>query len=516
MRILFIGNSFTYVNDLPDMVKHLLSCETAGVVRGGAYLRDFCNPADELYGKLEAALTQEKWDYAVIQEQSFNAVGNRVDFLKYASILCARVRHAGIQPVFYSTWAYKEGSDKLKNTGRSYAEMDRLLAEAYQVAARENDALLAPVGKYFTQMRDQYDLYWPDGYHPTPMATFLAACVIARTITGGGPLSAWTAGGVREIVCAAMRGATRNEKRPNRQAAFEGNGRFLKGNLHSHTTRSDGRLTPETTIRQFALKGYDFLALTDHNIYNFQHYAPETGMLIIPGMEVNADLPGPGRHCVHMIVMGPEAEKNGFSQDQKFRYGMLEQISDAQAIIDEALNAGNMLVYNHPEWSGTPAHEIAELQGFSLMEIWNSNNVFRMGLDARAAYWDELLWMGRKIYGVAADDAHHPQHNCNGYVMVRAEKNLDSILEALQKGAFYASCGPEIHDFFVQDGVATVLCSPASKVRFRSFHFPYEQVTGDGLTAATMEIVPGTKYIRAEVEDEKGRVAWTNPIFFEE
>ena len=136
MRILFIGNSFTYVNDLPDMVKHLLPCETEGVVRGGAYLRDFCNPEDELYAKLEHALTREKWDYAVIQEQSFNAVGNRADFLKHMGILCARVRLAGAEPVLYSTWAYKEGSEKLDHTGYSYQEMDHLLAEAYQEAAR--------------------------------------------------------------------------------------------------------------------------------------------------------------------------------------------------------------------------------------------------------------------------------------------------------------------------------------------------------------------------------------------
>ena len=120
MRVLFIGNSFTYVNDLPDMVKHLLACETTAVVRGGAYLRDFCNPADELHGKLEGALLQGPWDYAVIQEQSFNAVGNREDFFKHAGILCARVRKAGAKPVLYSTWAYKEDSEKLKNTGYSY------------------------------------------------------------------------------------------------------------------------------------------------------------------------------------------------------------------------------------------------------------------------------------------------------------------------------------------------------------------------------------------------------------
>ena len=53
------------------------------------------------------------------------------------------------------------------------------------------------------------------------------------------------------------------------QAAFEGGGPLLKGNLHCHTTRSDAISSPETVMRQYAAMGYDFLALTDHRIYNY-------------------------------------------------------------------------------------------------------------------------------------------------------------------------------------------------------------------------------------------------------
>ena len=62
-----------------------------------------------------------------------------------------------------------------------------------------------------------------------------------------------------------------------RQQAFTGlNGHFLKGGLHCHTTRSDGKLSPEETIRLHAENGYDFLALTDHRYYNFENYAPDS------------------------------------------------------------------------------------------------------------------------------------------------------------------------------------------------------------------------------------------------
>ena len=68
-----------------------------------------------------------------------------------------------------------------------------------------------------------------------------------------------------------------------RQQAFGGKEKMLKGNLHCHTTRSDGAIPPDELIRIYKENGYDFLALTDHRIYNFQNFAPETGIPIIAG-----------------------------------------------------------------------------------------------------------------------------------------------------------------------------------------------------------------------------------------
>lgn len=300
-----------------------------------------------------------------------------------------------------------------------------------------------------------------------------------------------------------------------RQAAFSEKGAFLKGNLHCHTTRSDGRGTPAAVIGQYAAAGYDFLALTDHNCYNYQNFAPETGLLILPGMEIDSSVPGPYTHCAHVVSIGPEKEQgNGFEQDQRFRYPNIQRIGQAQCMIDDVLQSKNLPIYCHPEWSGTPTREIEELTSFSLMEIWNSGCVIENGIDNNAACWDELLANGRTIFGVATDDGHDATHNCHGYVQVRAERDPASILSALRRGAFYASCGPEIFDFYVEDGVATVVSSPASSIRFRHLRIPYPDIRGDGITAAQVNIRPGTGYIRAEVTDFLGHKAWTNPIFF--
>ena len=191
MRVLFIGNSFTYYHDLPHMVAQLLSCETAAVTRGGFYLRQFCDPAEEMFHQVEEQLNNGPWDRVVLQEQSFNAVGNRADFIKSMSILCARVRNAGAEPVLYASWAYREGSEKLEKTGRSYEEMDAGLKMAYALAGKNNEAPCAWVGDAFTRARESFHLYEADDYHPSIYGSYLSACVIARTLAPNASLSAW-------------------------------------------------------------------------------------------------------------------------------------------------------------------------------------------------------------------------------------------------------------------------------------------------------------------------------------
>ena len=300
-----------------------------------------------------------------------------------------------------------------------------------------------------------------------------------------------------------------------RQAAFEGNRKMLKGNLHTHTTRSDGDAKPDVVTRQYAMMGFDFLALTDHRIYNYENFAPETGILMIPGMELDISIPEAKVHCVQVVSVGP-TEKNGFVQDQQIeKPERIQRTAQAQLLIDMAHQANNLPMVCHPEWSGTGTAELEEMQDYSLMEIWNSGCAVENMLDTHAAYWDELLCHGRKIYGVATDDAHAVQHMGLGYIRVNAEKNVESILDALKKGAFYASCGPEIYDFFVEDGKATVVCSPVEKIIFRHFRVPYRVVTGKNMQSAQANVVPHTNYIRAEVIDHQGCVAWTNPIFLD-
>ena len=217
-----------------------------------------------------------------------------------------------------------------------------------------------------------------------------------------------------------------------RQAAFEGKCKMLKGNLHCHTTRSDGKGEPDVTVRQYGHMGYDFLALTDHRCYNYENYAPESGVVVIPAMEMDGRTEDPRVHCVHVVSVGPEKE-NGFAQDERVESLRFDRIGGGQKMIDMAHEANNLPIVCHPEWSGTGASELEEMKDFNHMEIWNSACAMGYRLDMYASYWDELLCHGRKIYGVASDDAHHIHQMGHGYIKVNAEKNVASILDALKK-----------------------------------------------------------------------------------
>ena len=301
------------------------------------------------------------------------------------------------------------------------------------------------------------------------------------------------------------------------QQAFTEAKKMLKGGLHCHTTRSDGRGTPEEVIRYHYEHGYDFLAITDHRFYNFKNYAPDVPVTIIPGMEFDNDfeVKNRGFRTFHTVCIGPSKEDgNGFEQDERLTSGTAKNQEEYQKYLDEFHAKGNLTFYCHPEWSFTPARYFEKLTGNFAMEIWNSGCALGIDMDRDASYWDELLGQGKVIYGVATDDGHLMKHHCNGWVMVNAENNINAILKALKTGAFYSSCGPEIYDFYVKNGKAVVECSPAAKIRFQSdMHFNRVYVSEDASLTHAEHPVDEWEYVRVTVVDKDGKCAWSNPIF---
>ncbi|MBQ9544232.1 MAG: CehA/McbA family metallohydrolase [Clostridia bacterium] len=307
-----------------------------------------------------------------------------------------------------------------------------------------------------------------------------------------------------------------------RQQAFENASKMLKGGLHCHTTRSDGSGDPAEVIRLHSKNGYDFLALTDHRIYNFTNFAPETGLTVIPGMEYDATFEkGNGFRCFHTVCIGPSKEDgNGFGQDERAPKIRITCQEEYQPFLDLIHEKKNLTVYCHPQWSSTPARYFDKLKGNFAIEVWNSGCAMDCRMDMDAPYWDELLGQGIKIYGVAVDDGHGMNQHCRGWVRVNAENDINSILAALRDGKFYSSCGPEIYDFYADGETLCIDCSEAKEVIISSDMHPSRVIKAGEKPLTHVEF--GLKhwegpyrYVRATVIDRYHKYAWTNPIWLE-
>ena len=182
MRILMLGNSFTFYHDMPSMLAELTGAEVVAHTRGGARLAEHLNPDTEMGAKTLAALEKETWDYVVLQEQSNAPVTTKDAFLTSVSALCEKIRHAGATPVLYATWAYQKDSGRMAEMPIGYDEMAAQMSASYHEAAKKSGALVADVGQRFYQLASEKELYIEDGSHPTEEGSRIAARTIAAVI----------------------------------------------------------------------------------------------------------------------------------------------------------------------------------------------------------------------------------------------------------------------------------------------------------------------------------------------
>lgn len=182
MRILMLGNSFTFVNNMPDTLAQLTGAEVVHHTRGGARLAEQLNTKTKMGELTQAALQNEKWDYVVLQEMSNGPITSKSIFLKNVGLLCEQIRKNGAVPILYATWAYKCDGKQLESFGMNYDEMYRQMYASYHEAAEQTHALIADVGEKFYELADTLDLYAADGCHPNEAGSRIAAETIAAVI----------------------------------------------------------------------------------------------------------------------------------------------------------------------------------------------------------------------------------------------------------------------------------------------------------------------------------------------
>jgi hypothetical protein len=191
ISVLFIGNSYTYVNDLPKTFAALAEAKGVhvtvdSITEGGAPLEAHAkNP------RVGDKLRERAWDFVVLQEQSqrpaFDAPQVDKEVLPAAAELDRQIHEARAQTrtVFFETWARRDGDkDNCKDVPAvcTHDGQQQRLSATYARLAHEHRALLAPVGTAWSRVRG-LDLYQADGSHPSPLGTYLAACVFFDVLT---------------------------------------------------------------------------------------------------------------------------------------------------------------------------------------------------------------------------------------------------------------------------------------------------------------------------------------------
>ena len=187
LRVLLIGNSFTYYNNglISSMIAQLTGAEVVTRAVAAANLHDYVTSASNVGTQVISDLNQGGWDFVVIQEQSTRAIDNYSGYLSDLSNLAQRARNGGATPVIYATWAYNgDGSvDGASQRGISLQTMNQQLQSAFSRAAASISAPISNVGQAFANRGYSSSLYSSDSKHPSSLGSELAGQIIARTIS---------------------------------------------------------------------------------------------------------------------------------------------------------------------------------------------------------------------------------------------------------------------------------------------------------------------------------------------
>ena len=304
---------------------------------------------------------------------------------------------------------------------------------------------------------------------------------------------------------------------PIKRAAFTSEGKWFKGNIHAHTTVSDGMVAPGKQAEDYRAMGYDFLALTDHNVMPTHAELSKEDFLMLPGWE--RDIPYGTTKCIHLVgLFPPETPDDAYVKRER---GNPDAMS-MQDLIDEMKKDNQFVVIAHPVWSRMEPEEIRALKDFDAIEVFNTGTERLCHAGRADIHWDMLLREGKRVYAIACDDTHGKTARSDrfgGWIMVSCESlTKENLLAAMKAGNFYASCGPEIYDAYIEDDTVHVRCSPCSEIHVITYpprgkaHYAEDQP----LTELTYPLKGGESYVRVECVDENGNPAWTNAIFLDD
>jgi len=291
---------------------------------------------------------------------------------------------------------------------------------------------------------------------------------------------------------------------------------WFKGNVHVHTSNSDGNTPANEVVAWYKEHGYHFVVITDHDQRTpvstlNDEFAVSGEFIVLAGVEVSDRV---GRRPVHLNGIG--------IRENVLPHGgeTVPAAIDANAIAIR--NAGGLSILNHPNGLlrvALTAEEIAASREIRHFEICCSSYLGGSGQPSTEVIWDNLLSGGMTMYGIAADDAHsfdpYSPDPGKAWIMVRAESlSQSAILSAIDIGDFYSTTGVILADLSVTENQMCLSLAEFDSHGYRTVFIGTDgaELAWDETERPCYEFQPHDTYVRAKVIRSNGAIAWVQPV----
>lgn len=281
---------------------------------------------------------------------------------------------------------------------------------------------------------------------------------------------------------------------------------WYKGNLHTHTNMSDGLISPEETIELYRRAEYDFIAITDHNV--FYEGSEQDNFTILSGTEVHIN-DYDARKAFHIVGIDIDGEIN------------IPLHATPQDLINGIIQQNGLAILAHPAWSLLTHNDAINLRDYVGIEIWNTVSEARSNRGCSSSFIDTVASNTSKnstklIFAV--DDTHFYSDDLfGGYIMLNSPSlSTKDIITNIKRGNFYASQGPEIKQISVEGDEIFVRTSPVVQISFMSDNFfdskRVVKAENKLLHDAVYTCSEKDNWVRIECLDDKGKKAWSQFI----
>lgn len=330
---------------------------------------------------------------------------------------------------------------------------------------------------------------------------------------------------------------------------FPENGNLYKANLHSHSTFSDGKLTPEEMKAEYMKRGYSIIAFTDHEVFFTHNELTDENFLALNGSEISIEEPsnenGFFRVC-HLSIISKDKNNckqvcfhpnylwyfsddivETFVKEKRYfgeYYNRVYSVDGINDIIKIAKENGFFVTYNHIGWDRESFVFVSRLENYDGFEVCNYRS-YMEGTDYyNIALYDDLLRQGKRPFPISSDDNHNMTlfedqgfvdftDSFGGFTYIMApDLSYESVISAMEKGDMYASMGPVIKSLYYEDGNYYIETSPVREIYLRAGNRHTERAAspdGKPITSAVLRGFDNDVFVRFSAIDFDGNAADT-------